>query len=365
MKILPALLTLSLSTASFLTAKTESAILIAGQGGVYRTAIDLNSGKLASPELIHEFGSGSWLVWHPNHSVVYSSWRERKSSGVKALRLNADGEVDELDTLILPVSVPAHIAVDNTGRFLSTAHYGSEATTLVALNPDGSFDGLKDIFMHKGNGPHRVQTQSRPHWAGFTPSGESLHVTDLGSDEIWTFAVNRDDPQLKLLHKTGVPAGSGPRHMAFTADQKFAYVSDELSHHVTAFEYDADKATFAVIQHVNAAPEDLDEQTNNVSEILVHPSGDFVYTANRGNDSLAVFKRDTDTGQITLIENEPARGVWPRNFTITADGNWLIAASQKSGTIATFSIDQETGKLTYAQSLINVPQPVRLLLPKE
>ena len=78
-----------------------------------------------------------------------------------------------------------------------------------------------------------------------------------------------------------------------------------------------------------------------------------------------MFKRDTDTGQITLIENEPARGVWPRNFTITADGNWLIAASQKSGTIATFSIDQETGKLTYAQSLINVPQPVRLLLPKE
>jgi 6-phosphogluconolactonase len=153
--------------------------------------------------------------------------------------------------------------------------------------------------------------------------------------------------------------------MAFTADQKFAYVSDELSHHVSVFEYDAAAGTFSSLQHIDAAPADLEELTNNVSEILVHPSGKFVYTANRGNDTVAVFARDQTTGKLTLVENEPARGVWPRNFTITADGAWLIAASQISGTIASFSIDQTSGKLTYARSIINVPAPVRLLLPRE
>ena len=109
----------------------------------------------------------------------------------------------------------------------------------------------------------------------------------------------------------------------------------------------------------------MEELTNNVSEVLVHPSGRFVYTANRGNDSLAALARDQKTGLLTLVEIEPARGVWPRNFNITSDGKWMIAASQISGTVAVFSIDQESGKLTYSRNIINVPAPVRVLLPKE
>ena len=365
MKILRPLLILSVSTAYLLTAKTESEILIAGEGGVFRTAINIESGALTSPEIAHEFGSGSWLVWHPSLPIVYSSWREGKTNGVIALSMTESGKLEELAKIELPFSTPAHIALSPDGKYLATAHYGCAATTLIELNPQGNFHDYKDTYQHNGSGPHRVQTQSRPHWAGFTPDGKMLHVTDLGSDEIWTLAVNQQKSELELLHKTGLPAGSGPRHVAFTADRKFAYVSDELSHHVSAFEYDVDDGTFATIHHVDAAPEDMDELTNNVSEILVHPNGKFVYTANRGNDSLAVFQRDQETGRITLTENEPARGVWPRNFAITADGNWLIAASQISGTIASFSIDQETGGLTYARSVINVPSPVRLLLPRE
>ena len=365
MTIPRSLLALTLSTASFLSAQTETPILIAGQGGLHRTTLDLESGKLGAPALVHEFDSGSWLVWHPTLSVVYSSWRDKNTGGVKALQVSASGDVTELASVPLPFSSPAHIGVSPAGDYLSTAHYGSKATTLISLGDDGVFDDFKDSYEHRGSGPHRVQTQSRPHWAGFTPDGTRLHVTDLGSDEIWTFAVDHDKSQLKLLHKTGLPAGSGPRHMAFTADQKFAYVSDELSHHVSVFEYDAAAGTFSSLQHIDAAPADLEELTNNVSEILVHPSGKFVYTANRGNDTVAVFARDQTSGKLTLVENEPARGVWPRNFTITADGAWLIAASQISGTIASFSIDQTSGKLTYARSIINVPAPVRLLLPRE
>lgn len=365
MTILRAVLTLSLSTASLLSAKADTAILIAGQGGLHRTTLDLESGKLSSPELIHEFGSGSWLAWHPALPVVYSSWQEGKTGGLKALEISVSGDVSELASIALPFSSPTHIAVASAGDFLSTVHYGRGATTLIALAANGLFEDFKDAFQHRGSGPHPNQTQSRPHWAGFTDAGDKLHVTDLGSDEIWTFAVNREESKLELLHKTGLPAGSGPRHLAFTADRKFAYVSDELSHHVSAFEYDATEGTFSTLQHIDAAPADLEELTNNVSEILVHPSGKFVYTANRGHDSLAVFARDPATGKLSLIENEPARGVWPRNFTITADGAWLIAASQISGTIASFSIDQNTGKLTYARSIIKVPAPIRLLLPRE
>lgn len=363
MKLIRLITTLSVFTASLLSADT--AVLIAGKGGLYRTSLDHESGQLSSPELIHKYGSGSWLVHHPSLPIIYSSWSEGKSNGLKALQIDAAGNVTELATLAIPLSPPAHVAVDPSGALLATAHWGGEATTLVSLNRDGSFAKLEQVFEHEGSGPMPVQTQARPHFADFTPDGAHLHVTDLGADEIWTFSIDRSKSRLALAHKTGLPSGSGPRHLAFSRDQKFAYVSDELSHHVSAFEYDEQNASFATIQHINAAPADMEELTNNVSEILVHPSGRFVYTANRGNDSLAAFARDQKTGLLTLVETEPARGVWPRAFSITRDGQWMIAASQISGTVAVFSIDQKTGELTYARSIINVPAPLRVLLPKK
>lgn len=363
MKFIRLITTLSVFTASLLSADT--AVLIAGKGGLYRTSLDRESGQLSSPELIHEYGSGSWLVHHPSLPIIYSSWSEGKSNGLKALRIDPNGGITEFSALKIPLPAPAHVAVNPTGTLLATAHWGGKATTLVSLNDDGSFARLEQMFEHEGSGPKPVQSQARPHWAGFTPDGAHLHVTDLGADEIWTFSIDHSKARLALAHKTGLPAGSGPRHLAFSLDQKFAYVSDELSHHVSAFEYDQQSATFATIQHINAAPSDMEELTNNVSEVLVHPSGRFVYTANRGNDSLAAFARDQETGLLTLVETEPARGVWPRNFNITSDGKWMIAASQISGTVAVFSIDQKSGKLTYARSIINVPAPVRVLLPNK
>ena len=363
MQFIRLITTLSVFTASLLSADTS--VLIAGKGGLYRTSLNHESGQLSNPELIHKYGSGSWLVHHPSLPIIYSSWHEGKLNGLKALRVDSSRGITEFSTLEIPLPAPAHVAVNPTGSLLATANWGGEATTLVSLNDDGSFAKLEQVFKHQGSGPRPVQTQARPHFAGFTPDGAHLHVTDLGADEIWTYPIDHSKARLALAHKTGLPSGSGPRHLAFSPDQKFAYVSDELSHHVSAFEYDEQNASFATIQHINAAPAGMEELTNNVSEVLVHPSGRFVYTANRGNDSLAALARDQKTGLLTLVEIEPARGVWPRNFNITSDGKWMIAASQISGTVAVFSIDQESGKLTYSRNIINVPAPVRVLLPKE
>ena len=340
-----------------------SPVWIAGSGGLYHAKFDSAEGSLTAPQLAAEYGSGSWLVFHPHHPLIYSSWQTPKQAGVIVLKVATDGTVEILDRLTLPVSAPTHVALSPNGEMLATVQYVSKAFTLVSLQADGTFAKLEQVATQEGSGPRPVQKQSRPHWVGFSDDGRFLHVTDLGADEVWSYTVSpAPKPTLTLRGKTPFPAGSGPRHLAFSNDRRFAYVSDELSHHVTVLAYHAAEGEFTPIQHIDAAPADLDELTNNVSEIRVHPTGRFVYTGNRGHDSIAVFSVDPDSGRMTAVEREPSRGVWPRNFDFSPDGKWMLVAGQVSGTVAVFAIDQETGALRYNRQIINVPNPVRVLL---
>ncbi|MFN0247417.1 MAG: lactonase family protein, partial [Kofleriaceae bacterium] len=82
---------------------------------------------------------------------------------------------------------------------------------------------------------------------------------------------------------------------------------------------------------------------NTGAEIAVHPSGDFVYSSNRGDNNIAVFHIAPSTGMVTLVGHVPTGGTTPRSFAIDPSGAWLYAANQNSDTIITFSIDATSG----------------------
>ena len=97
---------------------------------------------------------------------------------------------------------------------------------------------------------------------------------------------------------------------------------------------------------------------NSTAEIVVHPSGKFVYGSNRGHDSIAVFALEAESGMPRLVGHQPTGGKTPRNFTVDASGRWLLAANQDSDTITVFRIDPATGKLTREGEPLEVPAPV-------
>ena len=79
------------------------------------------------------------------------------------------------------------------------------------------------------------------------------------------------------------------------------------------------------------------------AEIRIHPSGKFLYVANRIHDSIGGFRIGEDT-KLTAIGQTPTENN-PRSFDIDPDGRFLYAAGESSGNLATFSIDQKTGDL--------------------
>ena len=97
----------------------------------------------------------------------------------------------------------------------------------------------------------------------------------------------------------------------------------------------------------------------------MHPNGKFVYSANRGNDSVTVYNGDPATGKLTVVEVEPIRGAWPRNINLHPSAKWLLAAGANSNTVSVFDIDQETGELSFRRgNVINVPGSICILFEK-
>jgi 6-phosphogluconolactonase len=94
------------------------------------------------------------------------------------------------------------------------------------------------------------------------------------------------------------------------------------------------------------------------AEILVHPSGKFVYITLRGHDTVSVFSVAKETGRLAFVQNVPSGGQVPRGLGIDPTGRWLITGHQKSDNAAAFTIDARTGKLTPTGQSLTIGSPV-------
>ena len=151
--------------------------------------------------------------------------------------------------------------------------------------------------------------------------------------------------------------------MKFHPDGKWIYVLNENDVSVTVFDYDVQAGSMTPRQTLPAVPKEqlAREQTYSASEIRVHPNGRFVYSANRGHDTVTAFRVDPATGELSVVEREHVRGARPRNFNLDPSGHWLLAGGQDSHTLSSFAVDQETGELMYNHSVIHSPSPICVL----
>jgi 6-phosphogluconolactonase (cycloisomerase 2 family) len=78
--------------------------------------------------------------------------------------------------------------------------------------------------------------------------------------------------------------------------------------------------------------------TDFTSEIRVSADGEFVYGANRLNDTIGAFKIGTD-GRLTRISHTSTKGDYPRTFVIDPFGRFMVVGNQAADNVTTFRIE--------------------------
>lgn len=156
-----------------------------------------------------------------------------------------------------------------------------------------------------------------------------------------------------------LPPGSGPRHLVFSRDEKSVYVVNEMACSVSSFDWDKQTGKLSMRQTISTLPEGVAVQPEfTAAEILLHPSGRFVYVSVRGHDSVSVFAVDPASGNLSLIQNLSSGGNAPRGLGIDPTGHWLLAGNQKTDNAVEFAINTTSGKLKPANRQIRVGSPV-------
>jgi len=333
-------------TTSEAAAPASTLVYIGGRsrgspGVITRCRFDMATGALTVLGTTDEVAGPSWLTLHPSGRYLYSvnevrEFRGQPGGGLSAFAIApGSGDLALLNQASTKGAGPCHAVVDAGGRYVLAANYGSGSVVVVPIGDDGRLGEATGFIQHVGKSVDpRRQTGPHAHCANLDPANRFALVADLGLDQVLVYrfdaqagTLTPNDPPFATL-----PPGSGPRHVAFHPGGRYVYGVNELTSTVTAFRYHADGGRMEAMQTLSALPDGF-AGSNSGAEVAVHPSGRFLYTSNRGHDSIALFAIDAGTGRLTAAGHTPTGGKTPRNFALDPTGRYLLAANQGSGTV--------------------------------
>ena len=257
-----------------------------------------------------------------------------------------------------------HLDIDASNRFLSVANYASGTLVVLPINPDGSLAPVCDMATLSGEpGPHRTeQTISHPHHCPFDPTGRFIVVPDKGFDRVYVYRLDAQAGKLIAGRPSSVVSrsGSAPRHVDFHPTRPWAYMINELNSTMTTYRFEPDKEELTPIQIVPTTPPAY-IGNNTGAEVVVAPSGRFVYGSNRGHDSIVIFAIAETNGELSPVAWEPTQGRTPRFFGLDPTGSYLYAANQSSDTVVIFGVNQSSGRLRATGEVIKVASPTTIV----
>ena len=200
-------------------------------------------------------------------------------------------------------------------------------------------------------------------------------VTDSGGlndlQDISVTVTNVNDPpflaagEVKLIESqvdgaAGVDGLDGAEGVAVSADGKHVYATGESEDAVAVFTRNATtgQLTFVEVHFDGASGVD---GLDGAREVIVSRDGQHVYVGGNIDDAVAVFDRDTTTGQLTFVEfvQDGVGGVDVGalnavfDLAESPDGRHIYVASSAGAAVAVFSRDATTGQLTFVEALFD------------
>ncbi len=320
--------------------------------------VNPDSGALTLVQVLGDLANPSYLTLNASGTRLYTVHGDLDY--VSAFEVNPrSGRIVFINRESTQGNNPVHLAIDPTGGYLVVSNHLGGSLAVLPIGTNGALRPLAQLVKLDGPiGPHRIeQTQAKPHFNGFDPSGRFVVVPDKGLDRVFTFqfADGKLTPCKKPFAATREDAG--PRHHIFHPHKPITYVANELDSTVTAYRFDEDVGSLDAFQRISTLPDNVTGNSR-AAGIMIDPQGRTLYSSNRGHDSISVFAVDPNTGAIRLQEAVLTEGTKPRFFALTPNGRHLYALNEDSHTIVPFAVDGATGGLERSGAITPCGSPV-------
>lgn len=340
-----------------------------GSRGIYSFQWDSEKGIFSGIRAAGTTSNPSFLALHPSGRFLYAVNEDALPSGGDHITAFAIGDAASPAALRVIGSVsshgraPCHLSIDSTGKWLFVANYFSGTIAVYPIQPDGRLGEVRQSIQQQGSGPVAGhQEGAHAHQVVLSPDGRFLLSVDLGADRIFVYRFDADSGSLtpNSTPEAIFPPGYGPRHLVFSSDARRIYVMTELTPAVVTLRWNARRGTLTRLGVTSTLPTaDRDEHSG--AEIVLHPSGKFLYASNRGNSNTIAIFRVVRNGLPIPAGHVSSMGRLPRFFGTDPSGRFLIVANQGSGNLITFSIDPVSGALSPTGAAVTIPSPVNFV----
>ena len=342
----------------------------AGQSqGIYRLAFDSATGQIdAKPLQVINSENPSWLTLSKDQQRLFVVNENGPGQADPVGRVSSyaiDPKTHELSLINQVQSLgnePTHsgLSLDASHLFVSNYSVSEDPGGTLAVLPLAADGTLKPVVQMSSHPASRVnperQTSAHVHSTVSSPDGNYVFSNDLGADKVFVYRFDpKANPDLPLTPATPsfvqLPAGSGPRHLLFSADGKHAWLTMEMSAQVAVFDYRDGKLEQTQMVDLAAG-----QPVSDKAAAALHASkdGKFLYVSNRGTaNQLLVFAIDPATGHLKELQRRAVEGDHPREFSLDPSGKFLLIANQKSNRIVVVERDAKTGLL--GKTVQNLP----------
>lgn len=330
--------------------------------GIFVYDFNTQTGDFKLKSKIAGVENPSYLAVSRDGKHVYAV-NEVRSGGISSFLFNStSGELKFLNRVSSGGTSPCYVSVDDKNKYVFAGNYGSGSLSAVPLKEDGSLGTDPQFIQQEGSSIDKSRQQGpHVHCTVLSPDNHYLLTSNLGTDKvsIYQFDASKVSQPLTPAEPafTAVKAGSGPRHLTFHPNSKFAYLIHEMAGMITVFDYKDGKLVEK--QTITMLSPDFKGRVG-AADIHISPDGKFLYGSNRGDANELVIYAIDKNGLLSYIGRQPAQGKAPRNFVIDPSGNFLLVANQDTNEIILFKRDKKTGLLTPAGGKIQVSKPVCL-----
>lgn len=309
--------------------------------------VEFDSDKLTFKKLKEQTGvaSPSFLTLAQDGSSLYAV-----SEVEEGAVISYDLEEEWQETNRQPTGKgPCYLHLAHDASYIITTNYGGGTISLHPLDAGGAVQPLADTYSLGGN-----QTDSHPHMCFPLGSSHDYFITDLAQDKLFLFHVDTDNYQLIKKKAFSLTAGSGPRHIVCNKQQKIFYIVNEYQSSVSVYQFHEQEEMLELKQEVQTI---ASQQTieNYGADIHLSPNGEYLYTSNRGRNTITSYRVLAD-GCLHYWGETSVIGKWPRNFTLSDDGKYLFIANEHSNYISVLQTGED-GELMKTKARFDIFAP--------
>jgi 6-phosphogluconolactonase len=330
--------------------------------GMYVYTFNSETGELTYKAESTPIKNPSFLTVSNDRKYVYAVSEVDGKGSVNAFRYDpTSGKLEFMNSAPAGGNSPCYVSVDKKNKFAFVGNYGGGSLAAAPINPDGSLSEKVQFIQHQGSSVKSNQEKPHVHATLLSKDDKYLFVPDLGTDKINIYQVDvaKAQPLSPAAQPfVSIPPGGGPRHFTFHPNGKWAYLIQEMTGVVTAFEYSNGKLT---------AKESLTLVSSgstgriDAADIHISPDGKFLYGSLRGDINEIVVCSIDMAGKLAVAGRQSTLGKTPRNFAIDPTGKFLLVGNQNSDNIIVFKRDEKTGLLTATGTKISIGAPVCLV----